>query len=118
MVKVDNCCCCLSVGTGTKIIGFLLVLDLIGELNHPTVNHLRWALKLFVAGVFLFMLIRDSKFSRMLFFFTYLANVFLHPVVNGLTDDSDDPESDQAWRSLDLSQIAKETCEKMSVQDR
>ena len=61
MVKVDNCCCCFSVSTGTKVIGILLILDLVGELNHPTENLLRWALKLFVAAVFLFMLIKDSK---------------------------------------------------------
>ena len=94
MVKVDNCCCCFSVKTGTYIIGTLFVIDLIGEFWHPTINYARWALKLLVAGIFLFMYIKDTATSRMMFFFVYLANIFLKPTVDYMTNDSDDPEAD------------------------
>ena len=118
MCKINNCCCCFSVSTGTKIIGALLVLDLLGEFNHPTVNMGRWALKIALVGVFAAMILRDTKFNRMLFFFAYIANFFLQGVVNNVTDDSDDPEAEKAWANFDVKKIAKDTCEKMSVQDR
>ena len=92
MVKVDNCCCCFSVKTGTNIIGILFIIDLIGEFWHPTINPLRWVLRLFVASVFLAMYIKDTGTTRMLFFFTFIANIFLKGIVDYVTNDSDDPE--------------------------
>ena len=118
MVKVDNCCCCFSVKTGTNIIGILFIIDLIGEFWHPTINPLRWTLKIIVATVFMMMYLKDTQSSRMLFFFIFIANIFLKPVVNYATDDSDDPEGEEAWKNMSLDKIAKDTCDKMSAQDR
>ena len=78
----------------------------------------RWALKLVCAGIYLFMVMRDSRISRMAFFFMYVCSLILKPVVNNLTGDSDDPESEKAWESLSLDKIAKQSCENMSQQDR
>ena len=85
MVKVDNACCCFSVKTGTNILGFFIIVDLIGEFWHPTINPLRWALKLLVAGIFIMMYFKDTGFNRMLFFFAYLANIPGKIIVNALT---------------------------------
>ena len=118
MVKVDKACCCFSVKTGTYVIGTFLVIDLIAEFWHPTVNWARWAVKLFVAWMFLWMYIKDTKSARMMFFIAYIAQIFLKPLVNAMTNDSDDPESDKAWNGLhDFDKLAKEACEKMEKDD-
>ena len=111
---MDNCCCCFNVRTGANLIGIFFVLDLIGEFWHPTVNMARWALKLVCVGIYLFMVLRDSRMSRMVFFFMYLSSLILKPVVDNLTNDSDDPESEKAWESLSLDKIAKQSCENMT----
>ena len=118
MVQVDNCCCCFNVKTGANIIGALFILDLISEFWHPTINIARWGLKLICAGIYLTMVMRDTRATRMLFFFMYIASLILKPVTNSLTGDSDDPESEKAWQNLSLDKIAKQSCENMSQQDR
>ena len=49
---------------------------------------------------------------------TYIANAFLKPIVDVVTHDSDDPESDEAWRNLDFEKIAKQVCENMTSEER
>ena len=107
MVQVDNCCCCFNVKTGANIIGAFFILDLLSEFWHPTVNLGRWGLKLIFVGIYLFMVLRDSRTSRMMFFFMYISSLILKPVVNSLTDDSDDPEAEKAWETFSLDKIAK-----------
>ena len=95
MVKTDHCCFCFSVKTGTYILGVILMLSCVGELAHPTINPLRWAVKIGVAGVFVYMHLRDSPFARQLFFYTFIANIFALAFANALTSDSDEVHGDQ-----------------------
>ena len=118
MGRVDNCCCCFSIQTGTHIIGVLTILSAVGEFNHPGFNPFRWAAKLFVAGVYVWMLMRDNGFTRMAFFFSYVAGIFAMVAVNIATSDSDNPEQEKVMDRLSFDSIAKSTCESMKAEDR
>ena len=61
-MKVNKCCCCISVKTGVYIIGIWHVIVLIGGLfNHQLV---RVSLELFTAIAFIVMCARDNAATR------------------------------------------------------
>ena len=117
MVKTEHCCCLFSVKTGTYILGVMLMLSCAAELGHPNINPFRWAVKIAAAGVFVFMYMRDNSFTRMLFFYTFIANGIALALVNSITDDSDNEHGDQLGK-LDFDKIANQTCNDMKPEER
>ena len=71
-MRLDNCCCCISIWKGTMIIGCLLFTDLLVELKYP--SNIRLIVKLITIACFLTMVWRDLELTRMIFFFVYCFN--------------------------------------------
>ena len=74
--SLQNCCCCISVATGTYIIGWLAVLSLLGEIWDFRVYRL--ITNLILIPFFLFMFFRDRKFSRRLWHYAYTLYTVLN----------------------------------------
>ena len=72
MARVSSCCCCLSVRTGTMILGILLWLSLLSEIE--SFNIWRLIAVGFAALFFLLMVMDDTEKKRRNFFFCYAAS--------------------------------------------
>ena len=116
-IETDHCCFCFSVKTGVYILGVMMMLSCVSEIWHPIPNPFRWAVKLFAAGTFVYMHMRDNSLSRKVFFYTYIANIFALSIVNALTDDSDDSQYNQLDH-LNFDKIAMQTCQDMKPEEK
>ena len=116
-MKINNCCICFSVQTGAHIIGVLMVLGVLGELNHEF-NPLRWLVKLAAAATYIFMVYKDSALSRQIFFFGWLGSIVGMILANIITADTDDPELDKLTASTNFDEIGRQTCESMEEEER
>ena len=73
--KVESCCFCISVRVGAYILGFMEVLNLIGQITH--FNPLGILITGPIAFAFLLMWNDDTEEKRMWYFFTYMAGTLL-----------------------------------------
>ena len=74
--RQTKCCCCIPIKTGTYIIGGIHAIYLLLFVSQG--DYLGAALNFFAGSTFLFMVFRDSSFTRGLFFaafFTYVLTV-------------------------------------------
>ena len=71
----SHCCCCISVRTGTMIIGFFTLLSLFSEIEH--FMPLRLAVNGVAAIAFILMLMDDSEQKRRLFFYAAMISSVL-----------------------------------------
>ena len=69
-----SCCCCLSVKTGAFIIGSMMIIDLLGQLEN--FNALQCIIKLGAVAIFANMILNDSEDSRKWFFFAWVLSPF------------------------------------------
>ena len=65
-----SCCCCISVKTGTMILGVCMLINLLKEIEefYP----LRLAATATASIAFILMIFDDSEFKRKLFFYTFM----------------------------------------------
>ena len=73
--KINKCCCCIPIKAGALLIGALHVLYLVLSLYKQA--YVNAALNLFTGTIFLVMLYKDSKFTRMAFFASFITQVVL-----------------------------------------
>ena len=71
MVKVSNCCCCISVEVGVIILGVLGCLNLIEFIM--TFELFGFLLSLAVVGSFITMLVKNMAVTRLVFLIAYIA---------------------------------------------
>ena len=67
--EASNCCCCISVRTGTMLLGFFTLLGLLNEINEFI--PIRLAANGIVSVAFLLMVMDDTEGKRKLFFYCY-----------------------------------------------
>ena len=80
---LNRCCCCLSVKTGTYIIGCLHILSSPVDIFMLEPEYI--ALHFFIVGSFLTMVYRDSAVNRMYYFAAYCCFCVLN-VFKGYTE--------------------------------
>ena len=73
--KLNKCCCCVPIKIGASIIGGLHVFFLVMSLYKQA--YVNAALNLFSGTVFLVMLYKDTQFTRLVFFATFITQVLL-----------------------------------------
>ena len=71
-MKATSCCCCISVSTGTMILGVLVWLSLLSEIDR--FEPFRLIANGFAAITFLLMAMDDTKQKRKNFFYCYAAS--------------------------------------------
>ena len=100
-----SCCCCLSVKTGAYIIGAMLVLDLLGQLEN--FNFLQCIIKLATVAVFGNMILSDSESSRKWFFFAWIISPFLQMMAAAIDMPVEDEEFERAATTFDINKAAQ-----------
>ena len=87
----QSCCCCISVRTGTMVLGVLTLLSLFEELNEFL--PLRMAANGVAAVAFVLLVLDDTEFKRKLFYYSYSAcqcviySYTLYRALNGLEQE-------------------------------
>ena len=71
MVKVSNCCCCISVEVGVIILGVLACLNILEFII--TFELFGFLLSLAVVGTFIAMLVKNMAVTRLAFLIAYIA---------------------------------------------
>ena len=108
MVKISNCCCCISIETGTIILG---VLGCLGILQYLAVFELfGFLLTLAVVISFVTMLISNQAITRLLFLIAYIAEYVGVLVLKFFVLDKESG-------GFDISDHAKSACTGMTEQD-
>ena len=72
-----SCCCCISVKTGTILLGAMAMLGLLQEIEH--FYPMRLAANGISTVAFVLMLLDDTDFKRKLFFYCFmLSSLFMY----------------------------------------
>ena len=78
-MRVNKCCCCISVKTGVYIIGVWHLIIMIAGLFEA--EYVRVSLELFTAISFIILVAKDSANTRQFFFVTYSIFCVLFNIV-------------------------------------
>ena len=108
MVKISNCCCCISIETGTIILGVLSCLNILQYI--AKFELMGFMLTLAVCIAFVAMLVSNQAITRLLFLITYIAEYVGCMVLTFLVLDKESG-------GFNVTDHAKSACSGMTEED-